>query len=63
MFIDSGYQQINAFVNQHMLTSTEFLLWREGMVVIDKKKKKKEFYELQTQVVIGQTVIRAEKFL
>lgn len=49
MFIDSGYQQIHAFVNQHMLTSTEFLLWREGMVVIDKK----EFYELQTQVVIG----------
>lgn len=39
MFIDSGYQQIHAFVNQHMLTSTEFLLWREGMVVIDKKKK------------------------
>lgn len=62
MFIDSGYQQIHAFVNQHMLTSTEFLLWREGMAVIDKKKKK-EFYELQTQVVIGQTVIRAEKFL
>lgn len=61
MFIDSGYQQIHAFVNQHMLTSTEFLLWREGMVVIDKKKK--EFYELQTQVVIGQTAIRAEKFL
>lgn len=31
------------------------------MVVIDNNKK--EFYELQTQVVIGQTVIRAEKFL
>lgn len=59
MFIDAGYQQIHAFVNQHMLTSTEFLLWREGVVVIDKK----EFYELHTQVVMGQTVIRAEKFL